>query len=200
VYHSRVGLVLASASPRRAELLLAAGFTFEILPSDVDERRRDGELPEAMVRRLAEAKARGGASARPDAVVVGADTIVVLDDEVLGKPADDRDAARMLMRLSGREHVVLTGVSVWHRGRAVTAVERSVVRFSPLSASQVAWYVASGEPRDKAGAYAIQGLASRFVEAVLGSYTNVVGLPVARLCRLLEELRVETSQSPVPPD
>ncbi len=188
VYHSQVRLVLASASPRRADLLAAAGFAFDVVPVDVDERPHPNEPPEAYVRRLAEEKARSVARDRPDATIVGADTAVVIADEILGKPVDEADAVRMLGALAGRTHVVLTGVAVCRGARCVSAVERSEVRFSPLRPDEIAWYVASGEPADKAGAYAVQGLASRFVEAINGSYANVVGLPVSRLYRLLAEL------------
>jgi septum formation protein len=185
-----VHLVLASASPRRAELLSAAGFSFAIAPAEVDERRRDEEPVEDYVGRLAVEKSRAVALIHPAAVVLGADTAVVVGDEIFGKPADDDDAARMLAALSGKDHVVWTGLAVTLGGETVSTVERSVVRFSPLSPQEVAWYVATGEPRDKAGAYAVQGLASRFVEEVRGSYSNVVGLPVSTFYRILRQLGV----------
>jgi septum formation protein len=187
VYHSAVRLILASASPRRSELLRAAGYDFQVLPADVDERPLPGEAPDPYVRRVALDKARAVAVGLPDAVVLAADTCVVADDAILGKPLDEEDAARMLRMLSGRAHDVLTGVAVI--GPAGTRVESadSRVVFAPLSAGEIAWYVASGEPADKAGAYAIQGLASRFVERVEGSYSNVVGLPVSLVYRLLAE-------------
>ena len=187
MYHSVVHLILASASPRRAELLRAAGFDFQVLPADVDERPLPGEGPDPYVRRVALDKARAVAACMPDAVVVAADTCVVIDDTILGKPSDEADAARMLAMLSGRAHDVLTGVAViGPAGIRVESADSRVV-FCPLSAGEIAWYVASGEPADKAGAYAIQGLASRFVERVDGSYSNVVGLPVALVYRLLVE-------------
>ena len=187
MYHSAVRLILASASPRRSELLRAAGFDFQVVPADVDERPLPGETPDAYVRRVALDKAMAVAACLPDAVVLAADTCVVVDDAILGKPADEAEAASMLAMLSGRAHDVLTGVVVI--GPAGTRVESadSRVEFAPLSAAEIAWYVASGEPSDKAGAYAIQGLASRFVERVEGSYSNVVGLPVALVYRLLLE-------------
>jgi septum formation protein len=187
VYHCAVRLILASASPRRSELLRAAGFDFQVVPADVDERPLPGESPDTYVRRVALDKALAVAACLPDAVVLAADTCVVVDDAILGKPADEADAASMLAMLSGRPHDVLTGVAVI--GPAGTRVESadSRVVFAPLSAGEIAWYVASGEPSDKAGAYAIQGLASRFVERVEGSYSNVVGLPVALVYRLLRE-------------
>jgi septum formation protein len=188
VYHSRVRLVLASASPRRAHLLTAAGFAFDTVPADVDERVLPGERPEDHVRRLALAKARAVAQLYPQRGVVAADTVVVIDQVVLGKPEDDEAAAAMLRRLSGRSHDVLTGLCVCHAGRVRQAVERSTVRFAPLRDDEILSYVASGEPRDKAGAYGIQGWASRYVVAVEGSYSNVVGLPVATLYGLLREL------------
>ncbi len=194
-----MSLLLASASPRRAELLAAAGFSFEVVPADVDERLLPGESPEAHVARLSVAKARAVATVDRDVVVVGADTVVVVDGDVLGKPADDAEAAAMLERLSGRVHDVLTGLTVRRGQIERTAVERTAVRFAALSAIDLAWYVASGEPRDKAGAYGVQGLASRFITRVEGSYSNVVGLPVATLCRLLADIgavEVEPAGSP----
>jgi septum formation protein len=185
---SAVRLVLASASPRRADLLRSAGFAFQIEPVEVDERPLTGEEATVMVERLASEKASLVARRFPDAVVIGADTVVVVDRVILGKPADDRDAAGMLARLSGRSHEVLTGVAVHASGNRLIAVERTVVWFLPLSAAEIAWYVASGEPRDKAGAYAVQGLASRFVTRIEGSYANVVGLPVARVYELLNQV------------
>jgi septum formation protein len=178
-------LVLASGSPRRRELLSAAGFTFDVQAVDVDERRGSGEAPAAYVDRLARAKAQAAAVRDPDSVVIGADTVVVVDDEVLGKPRDGSDATRMLRLLSGRAHEVLTGVAVTFRDRTTSHVERTTVWFAPLSERDVAWYVATGEPMDKAGAYAIQALGSRFIPKIEGSYSNVVGLPVAAVVGLL---------------
>jgi septum formation protein len=178
-------IILASASPRRRELLLAAGLDCEVDPVAVDEQRHPGEAPADYVARVARLKAETGATRRPDRDVLAADTAVVVGDEVLGKPADDRDAARMLGLLSGRAHDVLTGVALARHGRIVVEVESTTVWMASLSDEDVAWYVATGEPRDKAGAYAIQGLASRFIPRIAGSYTNIVGLPVARVYRLL---------------
>jgi septum formation protein len=180
-------VVLASASPRRADLLTAAGVMFEVRAVEVGEQPFDGETAVDYVARVAADKARACLAAA-DAVVLAADTVVVVDGRILGKPADDADAARMLRLLSGRGHDVLTGVAVRRGGEVAVAVESTAVTFAPLSAAEVAWYVASGEPMDKAGAYAIQGLASRFVERVSGSYSNVVGLPVALVCRMLAEV------------
>jgi septum formation protein len=184
-------LVLASASPRRAALLSAAGFLFELHPVDVDERWLEGERAEQYVSRLAELKAASALADRPGAVVLGADTAVVIDNRILGKPADEAEAARMLHLLSGRIHEVVTGACVMSGTGSARAVDRTSVRFLPMSEREIAWYVASGEPRDKAGAYGVQGLASRFVEGIEGSYTNVVGLPIATVCRLLKALGVE---------
>jgi septum formation protein len=181
-------LVLASASPRRADLLRAAGIPFDIFPVDVDERFEPAEEPGRAVARLAEAKAGAAAVFHADAVVLGADTTVVVDGEALAKPLDDADACRMLRLLSGRTHEVLTGICVSGQGRRLTRVETTRVRMSRLSGDEITWYVSTGEPFDKAGAYAVQGLASRFVEGVDGSYSNVVGLPVSTVYALLHEL------------
>lgn len=179
-------LILASASPRRAELLRASGYQFEIVVADVDERVRDGETPAEYVRRLAAEKSAAVQAA--DAIIVGADTTVVVDGEILGKPRDDDEAAAMLRRLAGRHHEVLTGVSIRHGAHEVGRVESTAVWFSVLTKEDIAWYVASGEGRDKAGAYAIQGLASRFIPRIEGSYANVVGLPVAVVAELLRSV------------
>jgi septum formation protein len=195
-----VRLILASASPRRADLLRAAGFAFETIVADVDERIRDGETPAIYVRRLAAEKsaaalaalaaleASPGSPGIGDAVVLGADTVVVADDgATLGKPRDAADAAAMMRRLSGRWHQVMTGVSLRKGAYEVGRVETTRVEFTTLTEADIAWYVASGEGRDKAGAYAIQGLASRFIPRIDGSYANVVGLPVAAVHALLAQ-------------
>jgi septum formation protein len=168
-------------------LLAAAGFEFEVRPAEVDERTRDGECAAEYVVRLAVAKART-VEAPPEAVVLGADTAVVVDGLILGKPVDEADAVRMLHLLSAREHEVLTGVALRHGMDEVSAVDTSRVRFLPLSSREISWYVASGEPADKAGAYAVQGLASRFVDRIVGSYSNVVGLPVARVWQMMRQM------------
>ena len=176
-------LVLASASPRRAELLRAAGIEFDVIAADVDETMDAEEWPDGYVRRIAQTKAevvRAQAGGRP---VLAADTIVIVEGQVLGKPADANDAKRMLRLLSGREHTVMTAVHLAHRTVEVR-VERTIVEFAPLTEAEIDWYVASGEPLDKAGAYAIQGLASRFAARINGSYSNVVGLPVAVVYQL----------------
>jgi septum formation protein len=253
--------VLASASPRRAELLTAAGFEFDVCVADVDERIGAAEAPETYVRRMAESKALAVAARMPARLILGADTIVVIDGEVLGKPVDTSDARRMLRMLSGRRHAVTTGVALVapdaaieaarqdaaaaHRPRSIPVprtrakpedihsgrtqspharvdveerqrtsaviqtqdtgepLERSALSMAPtvitrtetttvelcgLSEAEIEWYVSSGEPRDKAGAYAIQGLASRYVRWISGSYTNVVGLPVALVYQLLRSV------------
>jgi septum formation protein len=179
-------LVLASNSPRRRELLAAAGIPCEVVPVDVDESVIGAEPPGEHVRRLARLKCEAGLAARPGRVVLGADTVVVVGTEILGKPQDEADAVRMLRLLAGREHEVLTGVAMLSSARTVVEVSRTRVWFTPLSSEEIATYVASGEPHDKAGGYAIQGLASRFVDRIQGNYTNVVGLPVSLVYRLLK--------------
>jgi septum formation protein len=198
-----VRLVLASASPRRADLLRAAGFTFETLPVDVDETVRPGEAADVYVRRLAIEKAaeawgritgnHGPAEPGPEkrngpVVVIGADTAVVVDGDILGKPRDAADAERMIRRLSGRRHEVMTGISILGASIERGCIETTEVECLALTDAEVSWYVASGEGRDKAGAYAIQGLASRFMTRIVGSYTNVVGLPVHAVFELLRDL------------
>ena len=193
--NAAVRVVLASASPRRAELLLAAGLAFETLAVDVDEAVRPGEASKEYVRRLASEKSARAQQmlvdgfGRNDAIVIGADTAVVIDGEILGKPADDRDAERMLRRLSGRRHDVITGVHVRRGAVELDRLETTAVYFNVLADEDVAWYVASGEGRDKAGSYAIQGLASRFIPRIEGSYANVVGLPVESVFEMLRALR-----------
>jgi len=182
-------VVLASASPRRRELLGRLGIEPEVVVAEVDEAPLEAEDPAATVARLAAAKA-GAVDAAPGALVVGADTEVVLDGRVLGKPADPGAAARMLRSLSGREHEVLTGLHVRCDDRNAGAVERTVVRFRALGDDEIAAYVASAEPYDKAGGYGIQGAGGAFVERIEGSDTNVVGLPLATLVRLAADVGV----------
>ncbi len=182
-------LLLASASPRRADLLQAAGFDFDVLPADVDESVRPGETAEAYALRVSLDKAAAVSTRAGDRVVLAADTVVVVEGRILGKPVDAADAARMLRLLSGRRHQVLTAVVVVRAGQSpVSAVERTEVEMTHLSDEDVASYVASGEPMDKAGAYAVQGLASRWVTRIEGSYAGVVGLPVALVHRLVSGL------------
>jgi len=179
-------LVLASASPRRAEILRAIGWPFEALPTDIDESRHDHEDAETYVKRVAQAKAEVVTPRVPGATVVGADTVVVVDGKILGKPRDAEDARRMLRLLQGRWHQVLTGVAVFNGkfDQPRVAHEVTEVRFAVMDEAEVNWYVTTGEPMDKAGAYAIQGLGARFIKGIKGDYSNVVGLPV----RLLYEL------------
>ncbi len=183
-------LILASASPRRAELLTQAGFAFRIDAADVDEAVLADESAEAYVARVALDKARAvGARHSPDAVILAADTTVVIDGAILAKPLDHADAARMLSRLSGAVHDVLTAVVVRRDGAERTEVVRTRVHFVDLTAEDIAWYVGSGEADGKAGAYGIQGRAARFVDWIQGSWSNVVGLPIATVARLLAETR-----------
>jgi nucleoside triphosphate pyrophosphatase len=186
-------LILASTSPRRAELLREAGIAFEILMSQIDESRRPNETAAKMVARLAEAKARAAAEAASDkdpAIIIGADTAVELDGEIFGKPRDAADAREMLSYLSGRTHYAVTGIYALRlpEGAARSAVETTAVTFARLDQKEIDAYVASGEPLDKAGGYAIQGRAGRYIPSVEGCYFNVVGLPLARLYALLGEL------------
>jgi septum formation protein len=180
-------LILASQSPRRRELLTTAGFSFDVRVRPVEEVRGAGETPEAYVQRLATEKAEASWDGA-DEIVLGADTVVVLDQDVLEKPRDLADARRMLALLSGREHRVITGICLRHAGGRTVDHVSTAVRFAPLSADEIDAYVASGEPMDKAGAYAIQGLASKFVERIDGCFFNVVGLPVSRVYRYLQAL------------
>lgn len=185
--------MLASASPRRAALLRAAGATFTVDASEVDETVQSGEAPEAYVRRLAIDKARAVAPRHPGTAVVGADTTVVVDGTILGKPVDAADAARMISLLAGRRHLVHTGVAVVRGERVCGEVATTAVEFAPLSGADIDAYVATGEPMDKAGAYGIQGAAARFVTRVDGDLDTVVGLPVALVQALLGDF-------PEPPD
>lgn len=177
-------LILASSSPRRSALLKAAGFDFEVRVAEVDETPLPGESADALVRRLAQLKARTVASAGHE-VVLAADTTVTCDGEIMNKPEDAAEAARMLRVLAGRAHEVFTGVTLRRADREETFVERTRVWFAPMTEDDIAWYVATGEPLGKAGAYGIQGRASRFVTRVEGSYPNVVGLPTAQVAERL---------------
>ena len=181
-------LVLASSSPRRRELLGALGLRFAVRAVDLDETPLPGEDPRATVLRLAQAKA--AAQAHPGELVLAADTVVVIDGELLGKPPDPAGARRMLARIAGREHTVLTGVALEDPGRDRRAsdVASSRVRMAAMSPQEIDWYVATGEPLDKAGSYAVQGLGALYVEEVFGNYTNVVGLPIPLTYRLFREL------------
>lgn len=179
-------LVLASKSPRRAEILRAAGIPFTIRPGDVTEAPEPGEAPEAYVRRLARDKA-DAVPMNAGEIILTADTVVVLDQHILEKPADAADAARMLRLLSGRHHSVITGICLRDGARDIVDACTTTVRFVPLTEDEIAAYVASGEPMDKAGGYAIQGLASKFIDRIEGDYFNVVGLPVSLVYQHLRQ-------------
>lgn len=188
-------IILASASPRRSELLELAGIDFRAVPADICEDVLPGEKPTDHVMRLSREKAQAVAEAEEGRYFIGADTVVVLDDRIMGKPLDEADAFRMLSALSGRSHVVITGFTVFDRENGV-CLSRSVqteVIFRALGEQEIRDYIASGCPMDKAGAYAIQGRAVHFVRSICGSYTNVVGLPMAELYELLQALQ---SQKP----
>jgi septum formation protein len=191
-------IVLASASPRRQELLRNAGIPFRVQPAHINETPLAGESPRHCVERLAREKALAVSQSRPQDYVLGADTIVVVDDAILGKPRDPDDAARMLRLLSGRMHAVITGVCLVGKKVASstertedpglrTASQTTLVTVCALSDDEIRGYVASGEPMDKAGAYAIQGIASRWIPRIEGDYSNVVGLPVALVYAMLRE-------------
>ena len=189
-------LILASASPRRRELLTQAGFTFEVRAAHLNEDPRPEEDPIAYVTRLAREKAQAvfDAGGNAEAVVLGADTTVTLDNNMLGKPEDAADAARMLRLLSGRTHRVITGVAVVTTRRVEVAAEVTGVSFLTLSDEEIAAYVATGEPMDKAGAYGIQGRAARWIPRVEGCYFNVVGLPLALVTTMLEVVQASTGR------
>jgi septum formation protein len=191
-------LILASASPRRCELLSQAGFTFEVHPAHVNEDARPNEDPIAYVVRLAREKALSvfaevatGSSGHSEVIVLGADTTVTLDGHILAKPEDAADAARMLRMLSGRTHRVITGVAVATAKRTEVAAEATAVQFLTLSDEEIAAYIATGEPMDKAGAYGIQGFAAKWIPRVEGCYFNVVGLPLALASTMLEAAHME---------
>jgi septum formation protein len=181
-------LILASASPRRRELLAQLAIPFTVIPANIDESAWPDEVPQAYTTRVAHAKAQHVAQQFPTAVVLGADSVVVLDQQILGKPRDIEEARHMLTRLSGREHTVLTGVAVLHAAQQFVGLDAvsTLVRFRPLSPSDIEPYLATEEPMDKAGAYAIQGAAAAFVASWDGCYTNVVGLPLRRTAALLQ--------------
>lgn len=181
-------LILASASPRRRALLAQLAIPFTVIPADIDESVWPHEIPRAYTMRVAYAKARHIAQQFPSAVVLGADSVVVLEQQILGKPRDTAEARDMLSRLSGREHTVITGLAVLHQAQHFVGLDAvsTLVRFRPLAPSAIEHYLATGEPMDKAGAYAIQGVAAAFVAARDGCYTNVVGLPLRRTATLLQ--------------
>ena len=186
-------MILASQSPRRIELIREAGFDVQVIPADIDESARPGEGPFELVERLARAKAEAVSSAHaaPGETVVAADTIVALDGELLGKPADEADARRMLRALSGKTHQVATGVCIAHGECIDSFVDITDVTFYELSDAEIDAYVATGEPMDKAGAYGIQGFGALLIEGIQGDYYNVMGLPVCRLGGILRQLGVD---------
>lgn len=195
---NRPPVILASASPRRRELLRLVGIEHDVMPADIDETYKPGETPAAHAERLAREKA--SALDRADAVVIGSDTIVVVDDDVLGKPRDRDHAAEMLRRLGGRGHVVLTGVAVAWRGRIASGVEEVGVTFRPLSDDEIQRYIDTGEPMDKAGAYGIQGFGATIVDRVDGDYFAVMGLALNRLVRLCRSLGLVYDFGPLTAD
>jgi septum formation protein len=190
-------VILASQSPRRRELLTLVGITHEVRPADIDEAYLPGEVPSEHAERLARGKCAVIAEREPDALVIGSDTIVVVDGEVLGKPKDEGDAAHMLRRLSGRSHIVVTAVAVAWRGEIRSAVEEVNVTFHSLSDDDITAYIATREPMDKAGAYGIQGFGATIVERVDGDYFAVMGLPLQLLVRVLRELGIRYAFGPL---
>jgi septum formation protein len=181
--------ILASSSPRRAELLRAAGIEFIIRAANIDETIQPDESPRDYVLRLSQEKAC--AVAEGDDLTLGADTIVVIDGQIAGKPIDAKDAARMLRALSGQWHEVLTGVTLARAGQIVSDIASTRVKFAELSDAEIDWYVSTQEPMDKAGAYAIQGHASLFIERIEGSYSNVVGLPAQLVYRMADQMGIK---------
>jgi len=183
-------LILASKSPRRSELLKQVGLDFEVVPSRVKEDFVQKESPQEHVIRLAKAKAIDVATGHPDRWVIAADTIVYINGSILGKPKDQEEAVEMLRRLSGQEHWVLTGFFVYHleKRKGDEEAVQTAVRVKSLTRSEMEWYVKTGEPFDKAGGYAIQGIGSFMIESISGSYTNVVGLPLCELLQMLNRL------------
>jgi septum formation protein len=179
-------IILASASPRRAEILRTVNWPFETLPTDIDETREPAEVALAYVQRLARAKAEAAARRCPGGIIVGADTVVLINQQILGKPRDQNDARDMLRQLSGEWHQVLTGVALVGPSESKVACQTPDVKFAVMSPDEIDWYVSSGEPQDKAGAYAIQGLGARFIEEIQGDYFNVVGLPVRLLYEMVQ--------------
>lgn len=192
-------IILASSSPRRRELLESLGIPFTIRPSHVDEVTDPGLSPAEQVKILALRKARRVAEEAPDHLVIGSDTVVVLDDEVLGKPKDDEEAYRMLSLLSGRQHTVYTGLALVHfaGGKEEVSYSATRVRMRPLTEEEKAAYIATGEPRDKAGSYAIQGLGATLIEGIEGDYFTVVGLPIPLLSRMLSSFGIDLLRIPL---
>ena len=188
-----VRFILASSSPRRRELLASIGLEFDVIPSHIPEERREGEAPEEYVARLSREKAHAISMKHSERWVIAADTTVALDDLVLEKPLDANDAKRMLAAIAGKTHVVYTGVTLTRAEphHIDTHVATSEVRMLPLTARDIEWYVATGEPLDKAGAYAAQGRGGMFIDSIHGSYTNVVGLPLASLFQMLRKAGID---------
>ena len=191
--HDRSRLILASKSPRRSELLEQAGLTFSVIPSDVDESMVAVSSPDSYVISLAESKALDISQRHPAAWVIGADTIVLIDGKILGKPASINEAHDMLQRLSGKTHQVLTGYCICcqKKNRVFSETAKTDVRFKKLNDAEINWYIQTGEPFDKAGAYAIQGLGAVFVESIQGSYSGVVGLPLCETAQLLSRFGID---------
>lgn len=185
---SAVRVILASQSPRRRELLTLVGIAHEVRPADIDETVLAGEAPVPHCERLARSKAQALAAAEPGALVIGSDTIVVVDGDILGKPRDRDDAIAMLTRLAGREHTVYTAVAIAHAGDIRSGVEAVQVQFRPLDHAQIEGYVDTREPMDKAGAYGIQGYGATIVERIEGDYFAVMGLPLGRMITLIRDL------------
>lgn len=185
---STISVVLASQSPRRRDLLTLIGIPHTVAPADIDETALPGEQPVPHAERLARTKAETIAARQPGSVVIGSDTIVVIDGRILGKPTDTEDAAHMLSLLSGRTHTVFTAVAVAHGGRVVSGVEEVRVTFRPLSAETIAGYIATREPMDKAGAYGIQGYGAAIIERIDGDFFAVMGLPIGRMLALCESI------------
>jgi len=183
-------IILASASPRRAELLRQIRVEFELLPSQVEERPHPDEAPADYIIRIARAKVIAVARQREAGLVIGADTVVVLDGHLIGKPEDEADARRLLRRLAGRWHAVMTGVALidLETRREVADYDKTLVKFAQLTDTEIEWYANTGEPMDKAGAYGIQGLGGLFIDEIAGNYYNVVGLPIPLVYRLARRL------------
>ena len=183
-------IILASASPRRAELLKQIGVVFELAPSQIEERPHPDEAPADYITRIARAKVIAVARERSAGLIIGADTVVVLNGQVMGKPENETDAQKMLRQLSGKWHAVLTGVALYdvQTRHEVADYEKTLVKFAQMTDAEIEWYVRTGEPMDKAGAYGIQGLGGLFVDEVAGNYYNVVGLPIPLVYRLARRL------------
>ncbi len=179
-------LILASGSPRRSEILTSVGWEFTKHVADIDESEREGESPEDYVVRLAREKAEAVAAHYPDEIVLGADTTVVIDGQIIGKPVDLDDAVRMLTMLAGNWHEVLTGVAVVRDDKTRSSIQRTRVKFAPMTDQEVAFLAKRGDPLDKAGAYAVQAQAALFIEGIEGDYWNVVGLPISLVYQLLK--------------